>query len=361
MTSDASFKRRVRSRMAKTGEAYTTARARLDRRAPTAATRRVLHVTNGDSVAGTLAASGVVGQVLAWRDVLFDGPVPGVLTPQELRRVRAAHLAARYEGDVAVIDEELAKRDRMLDAYADGEYRLWFEADLYDQLQLIQVLDRLGRIGVDPVRSMLISVGEYRGIAHFMGLGQLHADQLGALVDEAVTLSGEAVGLATAAWAALTAPAPTELAAISRARSPELRFLGEAFGRLQQEYPSRSDGLSLTQRRILLAAQEGTATAGQMFRSVQDSERRPFLGDTSFFKCLWELAVCKAPLLAIGKRERPPGGRTVRLTATGEKLLAGQGDHVRANGIDRWIGGVHLTSDSAPWRYDERLETLVRV
>src|SRR5215813_2391009 len=189
MTSDASFKRRVRSRMAKTGEAYTTARARLDRRAPTAATRRVLHVTNGDSVAGTLAASGVVGQVLAWRDVLFDGPVPGVLTPQELRRVRAAHLAARYEGDVAVIDEELAKRDRMLDAYANGEYRLWFEADLHDQLQLVQVLDRLRRIGVDPVRIMLISVGEYRGIAHFMGLGELHADQLGALVDEAVTLS----------------------------------------------------------------------------------------------------------------------------------------------------------------------------
>src|SRR5262249_10601643 len=136
MTSDAGFKRRVRRRMAKTGEAYTTARARLDRRAPTAATRRVLHVTNGDSVAGTLAASGVAGQVLAWRDVLCDGPVPGGLTPQELRRVRAEHLAARYERDVAVIDEELAKRDHVLDTYAKGEYRLWFEADLHDQLQL---------------------------------------------------------------------------------------------------------------------------------------------------------------------------------------------------------------------------------
>src|SRR5262249_50067063 len=152
--------------------------------------------------------------------------------------------------------------------YANGEYRLWFEADLHDQLQLVQVLDRLGRMGVDPVRIMLISVGEYRGIAHFMGLGQLHADQLGALVDEAGKLPGQALGLPAAAWAALTAPAPTGLAAISRARSPQLRFLGEAFARLQQEYPSRSDGLSLTQRRTLLASQEGTATAGQMFRRV---------------------------------------------------------------------------------------------
>jgi len=51
----------------------------------------------------------------------------------------------------------------------------------------------------------------------------------------------------------------------------------------------------------------------------------------------------------------------VRLTAMGERVLAGQEDHVRLNGIDRWIGGVHLTGDSTPWRYDERLEALVRV
>lgn len=361
MTKDAGFKRRVRRRMVRTGEAYATARARLDRSAAGGATQRVLHVTNGDSVSGTLQESGVVGQVLSWRDVLYDGPVPGGLTPQGLRRVRAEHLASRYNGEVAAIDQELATRDRILDTYTDGEYVLWFEADLHDQLQLVQVLDRLGRFGVDPARIMLISVGEYRGIAHFMGLGQLQADQLAGLVDEAVPLSSEALALATAAWAALTAPAPAELAAISRARSPQLRFLGEAFARLQQEYPSRSDGLTLTERRILLAAQEGSATARQMFGRVQNAERRPFLGDTSFFNYVWELAACAAPLLAIGDPEPAPGGSTVRLTAMGERVLAGQEDHVRLNGIDRWIGGVHLTGDSTPWRYDERLEALVRV
>jgi len=347
--------------MARTGEAYATARARLDRGSAAGANQRVLHVTNGDSVRGTLQESGLVGQVLAWRDVLNDGPVPGGLSPQNLRRVRADHLARRYKGEIAAIEQELETRDRTLDTYADGEYMLWFEADLHDQLQLVQVLDRLSRVGVDPARILLISVGEYRGIAHFMGLGQLHADQLAGLVDEAVQLSGEALALATAAWAALTAPAPTELATISRARSPELRFLGEAFARLQQEYPSRSDGLSLTERRILLAAQDGTATGSQVFRRLQNAELRPFLGDASFFNHVSELAGCAAPLLAIGDPERPPGGRTVRLTAMGETLLAGQEDHVRLNGIDRWIGGVHLTGHSTAWRYDERLEALVTV
>jgi hypothetical protein len=33
----------------------------------------------------------------------------------------------------------------------------------------------------------------------------------------------------------------------------------------------------------------------------------------------------------------------VHLTASGGEVLAGRADHVRLNGVDRWIGGTHLT------------------
>ncbi len=49
----------------------------------------------------------------------------------------------------------------------------------------------------------------------------------------------------------------------------------------------------------------------------------------------------------------------MRLTVTGEEVLAARRDHVRLNGIDPWVGGVHLAGRSTPWRYDERLETLL--
>ena len=41
------------------------------------------------------------------------------------------------------------------------------------------------------------------------------------------------------------------------------------------------------------------------------------------------------------------------------EVLAARRDHVRLNGIDPWVGGVHLAGRSTPWRYDERLETLL--
>ena len=83
---------------------------------------------------------------------------------------------------------------------------LWFEADLYDQLQLAQTLDRLGGLGVAPERITLICIGEYLGIARFGGLGELRPDQLADLpAAAAVTLTDDALDLAGRAWAALRA------------------------------------------------------------------------------------------------------------------------------------------------------------
>jgi hypothetical protein len=353
MTRESGFKRRVRARMARTGEAYAVARRQLDR---SGTDRSVLHVTNGDSAAAGLRLSGLGGPVLAWRDALHEGPVPGHLAPAELRRVRADHLARRVGQDVQ--PGEFADRDRTLEANAQGEYVLWFEADLYDQLQLVQVLDALARLEVEPERISLVSIGEHQGIAHFGGLGELTPEQLGRLGAQAVVLRPETLDLAAAAWRAFTAAVPDGLPALTGARSPELRFLGEAFARLVQEYPSRSDGLSRTERRALLAVAEAPASAGRAFRWVLDAEPRPFLGDVLCYAVMRDLAEAAHPLLEIEAGEMPFRDRGVSLTATGRSVLAGDRDHVGLNGIDRWIGGVHLAGDAVSWRYDDRLERL---
>jgi hypothetical protein len=42
---------------------------------------------------------------------------------------------------------------------------LWFEADLYDQLQIAQILGALGELRVTPGRITLVCIGEYPGTA----------------------------------------------------------------------------------------------------------------------------------------------------------------------------------------------------
>ncbi|MFC7584963.1 hypothetical protein ACFQYP_15395 [Nonomuraea antimicrobica] len=288
-------------------------------------------------------------------------PAVGV---EELRQTRAAFLAGASADDHARIAAVFAERDRTLEANRDGDYVLWFEADLYDQLQIIQILARLAELGVPAGRVTLICVGEHPGIARFGGLGQLSAAQLRELpfTNARARLTPDALRLATRAWAAFRAPAPDGLRAVADSRSGELRFLGEAFDRLGREYPATRDGLSLTERRILAAVADGAGDAGTAFVRAGGRETRPYLGDTWCFATTQRMARAPVPLLRAEPADAPVGpGTGLRLTEAGAQVLAGAADHVTLNGIDRWIGGVHLHGHHVPWRWDDGAETIVRI
>ena len=355
MTKQADFKRRVRERMARTGESYTAARARL----LTGTGAGTLHVTNGDSTAHSLRETTFVERVVVWRDVLHEGPVPAV-GDAELRAVRTRFLAdADRAAGIEHPARDFGQRDAALAAGRDGEYVLWFEADLYDQLQIAQILATLGALAVPAERITLICIGEYLGIAHFGGLGELRPDQLESLPEAAaVTLTDDALALAARAWAALRAPDPLGLAAVVAARSPELRFLPEAFDRLGREYPWTRDGLSLTERRLLAAVAEGAASAGEAFVRGAAREARPYLGDTWAFAAIERLARGSVPLLSAGAGA-VDRHTELALTDTGRRVLDGAEDHVALNGVDRWIGGVHLEGREVAWRWDDGVEAVV--
>jgi hypothetical protein len=362
MTRQADLKRRVRARMAKTGESYAAARAQVlagrerpgrDRLAAS------LHVTNGDITVDLLRRAGLARDALAWADVLHEGPVPAGLDDAGLRRARAEFIAGADGVDAGPVLRRFAERDRALATGRAGEYVLWFEADLYDQLQIAQILAALGDLGVAAGRVTLVCIGEYPGIAHFGGLGELEPEQLPGLLAAATVLTADALDLGAAAWAALRAPDPGGLGRIAASRSRELRFLGEAFDRLAREYPSTRDGLSLTERRTLAATPADGATAGTVFARLGEREARPYLGDLFFFRILARLARARVPLLELD----PPDGEVVvgtrlRPTPAGSRVLRGEADHVALNGIDRWIGGVHLHGPEALWRWDEGTESL---
>ncbi|SPE31426.1 ECF subfamily RNA polymerase sigma-24 factor (fragment) [Candidatus Sulfopaludibacter sp. SbA3] len=95
----------------------------------------MLHITNGSSV--SLADTGLGGEIVCWADALHEGPVPADLDLAELTRLRIAFLSSNWP-EVAPI---LQERDAALQRFGEhDEVALWFEHDLYDQLQLIQIL-----------------------------------------------------------------------------------------------------------------------------------------------------------------------------------------------------------------------------
>jgi hypothetical protein len=96
-----------------------------------------------------------------------------------------------------------------------------------------------------------------------------------------------------------------------------------------------------------------------VFARLGEREARPYLADLFFFRIVARLARARAPLLELD----PPGGEVTAATglrpaAAGRRVLRGEADHVALNGIDRWIGGVHLHGEVARWRWDEGTESI---
>jgi hypothetical protein len=109
----------------------------------------------------------------------------------------------------------------------------------------------------------------------------------------------------------------------------------------------------------LAAVADGAPDAGAAFVRTGAREPRPFLGDTWAFDRMTRMAAGPEPLLA--PAVAVDRHTELELTATGRRVLDGKADHVALNGVDRWIGGVHLQGRSVPWRWDDGTESVVAV
>src|SRR5262245_46043629 len=190
------------------GAAYLARRGR-----DTSAPPELLHVTNGESAGNTLRLTGLGGAVLPWQDVLHEGPVPD-FSRAELLRVRARFLSECGWGRRSTIQSSLERRDRQFrSALRDGRHLvLWFEHDLYDQLQLLDALALAQGLG-GSLESIVVD--SFAGKPSFRGLGELSPDELETLWPMRREVTVETLAEAARAWAAFRAPEPTALAEIA--------------------------------------------------------------------------------------------------------------------------------------------------
>lgn len=335
-----------------------------------------LHVTNGDAAAGGLARSGLPGDVLSWRDILHDGPVPPDGWPEgdpaAFRLTRAEFLAGNGWATVDDVVVDFEERDaRLAGVTGEHEIVLWFEPDLYDQLQLVQVLARLALRPAEERPRLTIVPADCL-------LGPLEPSKFVPLFEERRTVRERDLEHGLDAWRAFTQASPMPLIAVAERLDAEIEgrtygghddvrlpFLTAALRRQLEEYPDIGSGLSRSERQICEALAPGEVTLSKLYHaSHHASESWIWLGDSSFAWYCQRLSDCAEPLLTHGNgtrvlrphRDRDARHyweRPVRLTPFGQDVVRERADAIAANGIDRWIGGTHLTTGHH-WRWDGR-------
>lgn len=321
----------------------------------------LLHVTNGDSAATLLRAGGCQGRILPWRDVLHEGPVPA-LDLAELSRVRAAFLAGRDWGKLTELQASFESRDRVLNGCAEfAEVVLWFEHDLYDQLQLAQILSVLARHPRCRTRVSLICIDRHPSVARFRGLGDLLAEHIAPLHEARTAVDTSMFASASRVWQAFTGSNPAVVQSAGSLSAAALPFMPAAIQRFLQELPSTFNGLGRSQHHALSAIACGCSDPVALLRAHWEQEEAPFMGDWSFWHLLRVMAKPPIPLVAVANQRgwHDLKGATLALTDAGGEVLAGRQDAVCLRGMDRWYGGTRLAGRHVPWRWDTAQENVV--
>jgi hypothetical protein len=321
----------------------------------------MLHIHNGDSTAGTLKEFGFPGEHNAFQEVLMEGPTPGGLPPEEWIEVRAQFLADAYDLKLENCEKDCREQEAWLRTFPEhDETILWFEHDLFCQINLIYLLDWFSRQSMGKTKLSLICVGEFPGKPDFRGLGELTGEQLVSLFDKRHEVTDMELSLAARAWAAYCSADPREIARLIHENTSVMPFLRHALRLHLMRFPSVWNGLGRIENTALEMISSGAIGFKSLFPRFGKAEPVYGLGDSQFWCALKRIGIARDPLITIsGLGDADPALKSnwchdasFELTETGRAVLAGERDFIESNGIDLWLGGVHLV-DGPVWRWDE--------
>ena len=284
-----------------------------------------LHVANGHCTTRLIEAAGLPGRTSIWADALHDGPVPDV-RDEELVRIRAAFIAGGLDVSPDDVEADLKQwREVVDDDDRYDELVLWFEHDLFDQLNLIQLLARVGRDRRIRKPVSLISIDRYPGHPHFKGLGELTPADIAALYDTRRPVTPQQFRLAADAWDAFRSGQRARLDALLSDNTSALPFLAPALRRHLAEAGSEPGGLhpngqsprvgdaglTRSERRLIEQLAAGPLDIHTAFAGMHAGETAYYITDSSFWQMVKGLAARSPALIDVNVTAMPADRRAL--------------------------------------------------
>ena len=325
-------------------------------------TLREIHIVPGLSAAGSLrqALSLSPDSILANQDDLSCGPLGSFHSVEEWRARREA-----YWGDAcADFSFPESKGDLLTNASAicpADSLVLWISKSLAEQLLLCWIVQFLRLLNIDPQHLRVIQFERYTDRdTEIWGLGILNPTQLKTHpLPQSLTTNG--LEEIDETWSAITAPEPADLLTLLSKASASLPCLRSSLRRILDRFPMRDTGLNRWEIELLKNVRDRGPRAVRVIASTLSFDTEDTVGDVWLFYRLRGLARSSLlhPLLKLAGNPESMRECELALTKAGHDVLAGRANFVTLNGIDDWVGGVHLDSASGNiWFHDG--DSLVR-
>ena len=318
----------------------------------------MLHILNGESTEALLSQTAIGGDRFSFRDALIAGPAPAV-NGSDWRRIRATHLAEAYGVEFEKCEDGFARQQQIFESFDNHEeVTLWFESDLFCQANLLYVLDWCAQRH-PATKLSLICIGEFPGRPNFRGLGELTPPELASLFDKRSEITTGQLELAARAWQGYRSEDPRDLERLLQTDTSTLPFIDAALRLHLTRFPSDRNGLNRIESTGLELIAQGASRFVDLFSRFVAAEPNYGLGDAQFWNVLQQLKQGPSSLVKIDGKQEAMSESAFTITDAGKSVLSGVADRVTLNGIDEWLGGVHLQGHANIWRWDETRAKLV--
>lgn len=249
----------------------------------------VLHITNGDAFTQRFKKLKLKGDVITWREMLCEGKTTADIGSESFWRFRFDFLNKYYKVTKKQFIEKTLKEYRNLCNHKKQEQIvLWFEYDLFCQINMIAVLSWLKTHRKHAEISLVCSGNDFSDT--YAGLNELSNNQLLELYKNRIVLNSDDLDFAEYVWQLYCADNPIRLESISKFNSSQLPYVTDAIAAHLQRFPSLKNGLNkMENTAIEMAATTSYDSDKALVGDLIQNDYPYGFGDLQYFKMLQHL------------------------------------------------------------------------
>ncbi|QCW99977.1 DUF1835 domain-containing protein [Aggregatimonas sangjinii] len=289
----------------------------------------LLHITNGDSFTERLNSLKIKGDIITWREMLCEGKTLTNVGSESFWKTRFDFLHKNYKVSKSIFIEKTLKEYRSLCNHKQqDEIVLWFEYDLFCQVNMIAVLSWL-KTHRKYAQISLVCSGKEDETDKMYALNELTDEKLLELYENKTILKQDDIEYADYVWQLYCSDNPIRLENLSDFENYRFDYLSQAIDDHLHRFPSIKNGLNDMENNILRQALEKKPSNKKKFLStlLQNQGSLGF-GDSQYERAIGRLK----PLFS--------GFNPVRLSRKGKQILEGKTSyysHMRDSEV--YLGG----------------------
>ncbi|CAM3378686.1 DUF1835 domain-containing protein [Zobellia roscoffensis] len=290
----------------------------------------LLHITNGDSFTDRLKSLKIKGDIITWREMLCEGKTLTNVGSESFWKARFEFLNKNYKVSKSWFIEKTLKEYRSLCNHKQqDEIVLWFEYDLFCQVNMIAVLSWL-KTNRKYAQVSLVCSGKEDSTDKMYSLNDLNDDQLQELYKKKVELTQDDIEYADYVWQLYCSDNPIRLENLSDFGEFQFNYLGEAVRTHLHRFPSIKNGLNQMENDILrLAIDKKPTSKGAFVTEILQNQGLLGFADTQYDRALGRLK----PLFS--------SFNPVRLTKKGKEILENKTSYYSCiQDNDVYLGGA---------------------